>query len=36
MSAWRKLVYLLPWKRRAEDREMQAELAALREIAGPR
>jgi predicted permease len=36
MSAWRKFVYLLPWKRRAEDREMQEELAALRDIAGPR
>ena len=36
MSWWRKFVYLLPWKRRTEDRDMQEELAALREIAGPR
>ena len=36
MSLWRKLMLLLPWKRRREDQDMQAELAALREIAGPR
>lgn len=36
MSVWRKLTLLLPWKRRAEDRDMQEELAALRDIAGAR
>ena len=36
MRLWRKLTYLLPWVRREEDRDMQEELAALREIAGPR
>ncbi|HXT70598.1 MAG TPA: ABC transporter permease [Vicinamibacterales bacterium] len=35
MSLFRKLALLLPWVRRAEDRDMQAELAALREMAGP-
>ena len=33
---WRKLRYLLPWVRRAEDREIQEELRALQDIAGPR
>jgi len=33
---WRKLRYLLPWVRRAEDREIQDELRALQDIAGPR
>ena len=36
MSLRRKLAYLLPWRRRAEDRDMREELDALREIAGPR
>jgi hypothetical protein len=30
----KRLKYLLPWYRRLEEREMQAELAALEEIAG--
>jgi hypothetical protein len=32
----KRLKYLLPWYRRAEEREMQAELAALESIAGRR
>ena len=35
MSLWRKLKYLTPWHRRAEDRDIQEELDALREAAGP-
>ena len=35
MSWRRKLAYLLPWRRRAEDRDIREELEALREIAGP-
>ncbi|MEX2270528.1 MAG: ABC transporter permease [Vicinamibacterales bacterium] len=34
MSLWRKLTYLLPWVRRAEDRDIEEELAALKEMAG--
>jgi predicted permease len=33
---WRKLRYLLPWIRRAEDRDIQDELRALQDMAGPR
>ena len=35
VSLRRKLAYLLPWRRRAEDRDIRDELDALREIAGP-
>jgi hypothetical protein len=35
VSLRRKLAYLLPWRRRAEDRDIQEELDALRDIAGP-
>jgi macrolide transport system ATP-binding/permease protein len=35
MRLWRKLAYLLPWKRRSEERDMQEELDALREMADP-
>jgi predicted permease len=35
VSLRRKLAYLLPWRRRAEDRDIQEELEALRDIAGP-
>jgi predicted permease len=34
MNAWTKLKFLLPSRRRAEERDMQEELAALREMAG--
>jgi predicted permease len=34
MSAWTKLKFLLPSRRRAEERDMQEEPAALREMAG--
>ena len=36
MSRWSRLAYLLPSRRRAEERDMQEELQALRDIAGPR
>jgi predicted permease len=36
MSAWRKLKYLLPSYRHAEERDMQEELESLAAIAGPR
>ena len=36
MSVWRKLKYLLPSYRRAEERDMQEELESLAAIAGPR
>jgi macrolide transport system ATP-binding/permease protein len=36
MSLWRKLMYLVPWVRRREDRDMDEELRALRDLAGPR
>lgn len=32
---WKKLTHLLPWVRRAEDRDIQRELESLREMAGP-
>jgi predicted permease len=35
VSLRRKLACLLPWRRRAEDRDIQDELEALRDIAGP-
>jgi hypothetical protein len=34
MSIWTKLKFLLPSRRRAAERDMQEELAALREMAG--
>jgi len=36
MMLWRKLIHLLPWIRRADERDMQEELRALEEMAGPR
>ncbi len=36
MSLWNKLRYLVPSIRRAADRDMQEELEALKELAGPR
>jgi len=36
MMIWRRLKYLLPFYRRAEEREIQDELESLRAIAGPR
>src|SRR5712692_11235330 len=36
MSAWRKLKYLLPSYRRAQERDMQEELESLAAIAEPR
>ncbi len=36
MSLWHKLRYLVPSIRRAADRDMQEELDALKELAGPR
>jgi predicted permease len=35
MSLARKLANLLPWKRRAEERDIREELETLREMAGP-
>jgi len=35
MDQWRKLKYLLPSRRRAEERDMQEELRSLKEMAGP-
>ena len=34
MTVWRKLKNLLPWIRRAEERDIQDELRSLEEIAG--
>ena len=34
MSLWRKFTYLVPWIRRAEDRDIQEELESLRQFAG--
>jgi putative ABC transport system permease protein len=34
MSLWRKFTYLVPWIRRAEDRDIQDELESLRQFAG--
>ena len=31
---WRRLSYLLPWKRRAAERDMQEELQSIRALAG--
>ena len=36
MSVWTKLKYLLPSRRRAEERDMQEELESLKEMAGSR
>jgi putative ABC transport system permease protein len=36
MTLWKRLKYLLPWHRRAAERDMQDELRSLAEIAGPR
>ena len=36
MTLWKRLQYLLPWHRRAAERDMQDELRSLAEIAGPR
>jgi predicted permease len=35
MSVWKRLGYLLPWRRRAIDRDIQDELASLAAIADP-
>ncbi len=35
MTIWRKLAHLLPWVRRAAERDMRDEIASLREMAGP-
>jgi macrolide transport system ATP-binding/permease protein len=35
VSFWRKFRYLAPWIRRAEDRDIDEELASLRDMAGP-
>jgi macrolide transport system ATP-binding/permease protein len=35
MSLWRKFTYLLPWVRRAEDRDIQEELLSLQQFAQP-
>ena len=35
MSLWRKFTYLLPWVRRAEDRDIQEELESLAQFARP-
>jgi len=35
MSLWRKFTYLLPWVRRAEDRDIQEELESLKQFARP-
>jgi macrolide transport system ATP-binding/permease protein len=34
MSLWKKLTHLLPWVRRAEERDIREELESLREMAG--
>jgi putative ABC transport system permease protein len=36
MSLWRRLLYLWPANRRAIEREMQEEMEALQQVAGPR
>ena len=36
MSLWSKLLHLVPSIRRAADRDIQEELEALKELAGPR
>jgi hypothetical protein len=35
MMLWRRLGYLLPWRRRAAERDMREELRSLAEMAGP-
>lgn len=35
MSLWKRLAYLLPWRRRAIDRDIREELASLAALAGP-
>jgi putative ABC transport system permease protein len=35
MSFWKKLSYLLPYRRRAEERDMQKELESLKSLAEP-
>jgi predicted permease len=35
VTTWRKLAYLLPWRRRAAERDMADELRALAEMAEP-
>jgi predicted permease len=35
MMFWRRLPYLLPWRRRAAERDMQDELRSLAEMAAP-
>lgn len=36
MSLWRRLLLLLPWRRRAAEQDMQDELRSLAELADPR
>jgi predicted permease len=36
MMFWRRLGYLLPWRRRAAERDMQEELQSIAGMAGPR
>jgi putative ABC transport system permease protein len=36
MRLWRRLGYLLPWRRRAAERDMQEELRSIAAMAGPR
>jgi putative ABC transport system permease protein len=36
MMLWRRLAYLLPWRRRAAERDMQEELQSIAEMADPR
>ena len=36
MTSWRRLLLLLPWRRRAVERDMQEELSAIAALAGPR
>ncbi len=35
MMLWRRLAYLLPWRRRAAERDMRDELRSIAEMAGP-
>lgn len=35
MMFWRRLAYLLPWRRRAAERDMQEELKSIAEMADP-
>ena len=36
MMLWKRLGYLLPWRRRAAERDMQEELRSIAEMADPR